>query len=61
VEAALATVERVMTTVKNECGAGDVAALKSAVTVVDEITRPLADLMMDRAMEALLRKRGMLR
>jgi len=28
---------------------------------LDEITKPLADLMMDRAMEALLRKRGMIR
>lgn len=60
VETALATLEQAMTTGDSGQEAGNIAALKSAVAVVDEITRPLADLMMDRAMEALLRKRGMI-
>jgi molecular chaperone DnaK len=38
----------------------DLPALKSAVAKLDEATLPLADLMMDRAMEAVLRQRGML-
>ena len=29
-----------------------------AVLALDEVTKPLADLLMDRAMEAMLRKRG---
>ena len=31
-----------------------------AIAALDEITKPLAELLMDRAMEALLRKRGLL-
>ena len=38
----------------------DLPALKSAVVKLDEATLPLADLMMDRAMEAVLRQRGLL-
>jgi len=59
-ESALEAVERLVTPENPGPTAGDIAALKAAVAAVDEITRPLADLMMDRAMEALLRKRGLL-
>ena len=38
----------------------DLPTLKGAVAKLDEATLPLADLMMDRAMEAVLRQRGML-
>jgi hypothetical protein len=34
--------------------------LQNAIAALDEITKPLAELLMDRAMEALLRKRGLL-
>jgi hypothetical protein len=34
--------------------------LQSASAELDEITKPMADLLMDRAMEALLRKKGIL-
>jgi len=34
--------------------------LQSAVAALDEITKPLAELLMDRAMEAMLRKRGLI-
>jgi molecular chaperone DnaK len=40
-------------------GAGDAKKLQAAIAALDEVTRPLADLLMDRAMEALLRKRGL--
>ena len=39
---------------------GDPAKLKAATKSLDEITKPLADHLMDKAMEALLRKRGMI-
>jgi hypothetical protein len=34
--------------------------LQSACAELDEVTKPLAELLMDRAMEAMLRKRGIL-
>ena len=37
---------------------GDPAALKSALAALDEATKPLADLVMDKAMDAILRQRG---
>ena len=52
VEAALATASG------NE--AGDLKRLQTAIAALDEITKPLAELLMDRAMEAMLRQRGLL-
>jgi hypothetical protein len=43
-----------------ETNVGDPAKLKAAGKALDEITKPLADHLMDKAMEALLRKRGMI-
>ena len=40
--------------------AGDLKRLQGAIAALDEATKPLAELLMDRAMEALLRKRGLL-
>ncbi|PAW87342.1 MAG: hypothetical protein B9S33_06465 [Pedosphaera sp. Tous-C6FEB] len=37
---------------------GELSRLKAAHTALDAATQPLADLLMDRAMEALLRQRG---
>jgi len=37
---------------------GDPAALKAALQALDEATKPLADLVMNRAMDVLLRRRG---
>jgi molecular chaperone DnaK len=42
-------------------GSGDVAKLKAALELLDEVTKPLADLLMDKAMDALLRKRGLMK
>ncbi|MCI0743926.1 MAG: molecular chaperone DnaK [Verrucomicrobia subdivision 3 bacterium] len=39
---------------------GNAKQLKQAHAALDEATKPLADLMMDRAMEALLKKRGII-
>jgi molecular chaperone DnaK len=41
-------------------GSGDLKKLQASVAALDEATKPLADFLMDRAMEALLRKRGLL-
>jgi len=37
---------------------GDVNRLQSACAALDEVTKPLAEMLMDKAMEALLRQRG---
>ena len=39
---------------------GDLQKLKKEHAALDEATKPLADLMMDKAMEAMLRKRGLI-
>ena len=39
---------------------GDAKQLKAAHAVLDDATKPLADLMMDHAMETLLKKRGLI-
>jgi molecular chaperone DnaK len=58
VEAALKTVEAALGTEQPGTGAGDTRQLQSACAALDEATKPLADLLLDKAMEALLRKRG---
>ncbi|MHB1305547.1 MAG: molecular chaperone DnaK [Limisphaerales bacterium] len=59
VEQALQDVESVLAAETPE-GGGDAAALKAANGRLDQVSRQLADVMMDRAMEALLRKRGLI-
>jgi molecular chaperone DnaK len=61
VENALSAVENLMASEASAPDSGDVAKLKAALDVLDEVTRPLADLLMDKAMTALLRKRGILK
>ena len=41
-------------------GAGDLKRLQATVTALDEATKPLAEFLMDKAMEAVLRKRGLI-
>jgi molecular chaperone DnaK (HSP70) len=52
VEAALAT--------EGADGSGDLKQLQAAVARLDETTKPLADFLMDKAMEAVLRRRGLI-
>jgi hypothetical protein len=40
-------------------GPGDTTRLQSACAALDEITKPLAELLMDRVTEALLKQRGL--
>ncbi len=39
---------------------GDPARLKTLLAILDEATKPLAELLMDKAMEAMLRKKGLI-
>ncbi len=58
IESAVAAVVSVIAVENAETKIGDVNKLKGAHAALDEATKPLADLLMDRAMEAMLRKRG---
>ena len=59
-EAAAREVALAVATENPGTGAGDVQALQAALAALDETTRPLAELLMDRAMETMLRKRGLI-
>jgi molecular chaperone DnaK len=52
VEAALAT--------ETADGSGNLKKLQPALAALDEATKPLADALMDKAMEAMLRRRGLI-
>jgi molecular chaperone DnaK len=60
IESAAREVEKVLAEENSENGFGDLKQLQSAVAALDEITRPLAELLMDKAMEAMLKKRGLI-
>jgi molecular chaperone DnaK len=59
IEAAACEVEVALQT-ENSGGAGDFKKLQSSIATLDETTKPLADFLMDKAMEAMLRKRGLI-
>jgi len=58
IERALAAVESVLAAEDPATKTGDSKGLQQVTQALDEATRPLADLLMDRAMESMLRKRG---
>ena len=60
VEAALGAVEAALASENPKTRTGDPNKLKAANAALDETTRRLADMMMDKAMEAMLRKKGLL-
>jgi molecular chaperone DnaK len=60
VESAVAEVERALGTEEVQANSGDTRRLQAACAALDEITKPLAELLMDKAMEAVLRRRGVL-
>jgi molecular chaperone DnaK len=59
VSAAVQAAESALAT-ENSNGAGDLKRLQAAVATLDEATKPLADFLMDKAMEAMLKKRGLI-
>ena len=60
IEAAIKHIESVLETEDPLTKIGDILKLKAANTALDNCTRPLADLVMDKAMEELLTKRGLI-
>jgi molecular chaperone DnaK len=60
VEAAMAGVEAALAAENPDTKTGSTPILLSASAALDKATRPLAELMMDKAMEAMLRKRGLI-
>ncbi len=60
IEQAAREVEKVLSAENSETGTGDLKQLQTAVAALDEVTRPLAELLMDKAMEAVLKKRGLI-
>jgi molecular chaperone DnaK (HSP70) len=58
IESAAAAVEAILGAGSQD--GGNLQALQAAVAALDEATRPLADLLMDRALEAVLRRRGVI-
>jgi molecular chaperone DnaK len=60
IEAAAAQVEIAVTVDDSKAGAGELKRLQSAVAALDEVTKPLAEFLMDKAMEAMLKKRGII-
>ncbi len=59
IEGAVHEVEVALET-EHSGGSGDLQKLQSAVIALDEATKPLADFLMDKAMEAVLKKRGLI-
>ena len=60
IEEALANVEAIVASEDLATQSGDLQKLKATHAALDDSTRPLAELMMDKAMEAMLRKRGLI-
>ncbi len=58
--AAAANIEVALATENPQTKIGDTAKLQAASAALDEATKPLAELLMDRAMESMLRKRGLI-
>ena len=60
IETALGAVEALLAAEAAQAKIGEPAKLKAANAALDQATQPLAEILMDRAMEALLRKRGII-
>lgn len=60
IDAALAAVETALAGEDAVTQIGHPPQLKSAVTALDEATKPLAEMLMDKAMDAMLRQRGVI-
>jgi molecular chaperone DnaK len=60
VESSLSRVEKLADGEDTAAGGERLKHLQEACADLDEVTKPMAELLMDRAMEALLRKRGVL-
>jgi molecular chaperone DnaK len=59
-DAALTEVERSLASENAATETGDLKGLQAACAGLDEVTKPLAEHLMDKAMEAMLKRRGVL-
>ncbi len=59
VQAAMDSVAAALATENPATESGDVKQLQAACAALDDATKPLADLLMDKAMDAVLRQRGL--
>ena len=59
IEAAVRELESALAA-ESSNGSGDLKKLLASVAALDETTKPLADFLMDKAMAAMLRKRGLI-
>ena len=60
IEMTLGAVEALLAAEDTQTKIGEPVKLKAANAALDQATQPLAEILMDRAMEALLRKRGII-
>ena len=60
IEEATNDLERALAVEDSNAGPAELKRLKSTVAALDEVTKPLADFLMDKAMEAMLKKRGLI-
>jgi len=60
VEKALAKVQAILAGENPETKSGDSKKLQAACAALDEATSPLAEILMDKAMEAMLKKKGLI-
>jgi molecular chaperone DnaK len=60
VEAAMRALDEALASEDPQTKTGDPARLKSALAALDEATQPLAELLMDKAMDAMLRQKGLI-
>ncbi|HEY3931259.1 MAG TPA: molecular chaperone DnaK [Verrucomicrobiae bacterium] len=60
ISTAVGDIEKILAAESSENGSGDLKQLQAAISNLDEITKPLAELLMDKAMEAMLKKRGLI-
>jgi molecular chaperone DnaK len=60
IEFAAREAEKVLAEENSETDSGNLKKLQSAIAALDEITKPLAELLMDKAMETMLKKRGLI-
>jgi molecular chaperone DnaK len=59
VEAALKAVETTLASEDTQTKIGNTKQLQSDCATLDEATKPLAEILMDKVTEAMLRKRGL--
>lgn len=60
VQSAIAAVKNIVDAEDPQSKTGDSAKLKAALAELDNVTQPLAELLMDKAMDAMLRRRGLI-